>query len=85
MMKGRIERKHNGPPHLVPSSREALAILNDLYPLTGPKGYVFPSRKAGIPISDGTINAVSRTLGYSGQEMSGHGFRATARMLIPSI
>jgi len=82
MMKGCLERKQNGPPHLVPLPREAVAILKDLYPLTGPKGFVFPSRKAGVPISDGTINAALRTLGYSGQEMTGHGFQATARTLI---
>jgi integrase len=82
MMKGKLERKRSGPPHLVPLPRQALSILRDLYILTGPTGFVFPSRKAGVPISDGTINAALRTLGYSGQEMTGHGFRATARTLI---
>jgi integrase len=76
MMKGKLERKRSGPPHLVPLSRQAVSILRDLYILTGPTSYVFPSRKAGVPISDGTINAALRTLGYSGQEMTGHGFRA---------
>jgi integrase len=81
MMKGKLERKRNAPPHLVPLSRQAVSILKQLYFLTGPTGYVFPSRKAGVPISDGTINAALRTLGYSGQEMRGHGFHATARTL----
>ncbi|MFM0079010.1 integrase arm-type DNA-binding domain-containing protein [Paraburkholderia sediminicola] len=82
MMKGKLERKESGPPHLVPLSRQAVAILRELHPLTGSTGYVFPSRKAGLPMSDGTINAALRTLGYSGQEMTGHGFRATGRTLI---
>ncbi|WP_075644100.1 tyrosine-type recombinase/integrase [Caballeronia udeis] len=82
MMKGKLERKRSGPPHLVPLSRQAVSILRELYFLTGPTGYVFPSRKAGVPISDGTINAALRTLGYSEQEMTGHGFRATARTLV---
>ncbi|AXL53633.1 hypothetical protein DSC91_007151 [Paraburkholderia caffeinilytica] len=82
MMKGKLERKRSGPPHLVPLSRQAVEILRELYPLTGPEGYVFPSRKAGLPMSDGTVNAALRTLGYSGQEMTGHGFRATGRTLI---
>lgn len=59
MMKGRLERKQNGPPHLVPLPREAVAILKDLYPLTGPKGFVFSSRKAGVPISDGTCSTLT--------------------------
>lgn len=82
MMKGKLACKSSGPPHLVPLSRQAVAVLRDLYPLTGPEGYVFPSRKAGLPMSDGTINAALRTIGYSGQEMTGHGFRATGRTLI---
>lgn len=82
MMKGKLARKKDGPPHYVPLSRQAVAILRDLYPLTGPVGYVFPSRKAGLPMSDGTINAALRTIGYSGHEMTGHGFRATGRTLI---
>lgn len=82
MMKGKLARKKDGPPHRVPLSRQAVAILRDLYPLTGPEGYVFPSRKAALPMSDGTINAALRTIGYSGHEMTGHGFRATGRTLI---
>jgi integrase len=82
MMKGKLERKRSGPPHLIPLSRQAVSILRDLYILTGPTGYVFPSWKVGVPISDGTINVALRTLEYSGQEMTGHGFRVTARTLI---
>ena len=65
-------------------SCQAVAILRDLYSLTGPESYVFPSRKAGLPMSAGTISAALRTIGYSGHEMTGHGFQATGRAQIRS-
>lgn len=69
--------------HLVPLSRQALAILNDLQILTGPTGYVFPSiRTKTRPMSDNTINAGLRRLGYSTDEMTAHGFRAMASTLL---
>lgn len=69
--------------HLVPLSRQALAILNDLQILTGPTGYVFPSIRAKTrPMSDNTINAGLRRLGYSTDEMTAHGFRAMASTLL---
>ncbi|MGH8289718.1 MAG: tyrosine-type recombinase/integrase [Steroidobacteraceae bacterium] len=66
-------------PHLVPLSRQALDILRGLQPITGHGRYLFPSlRSATRPISDNTINAALRRLGYSGEEMTGHGFRSMA-------
>jgi integrase len=65
--------------HVVPLSRQAIAILKDVQPLTGPSGYVFPSvctRRR--PMSDNTINAGLRRLGYATDEMTAHGFRAMA-------
>ena len=51
--------------YLVRLSRQALAILNDVHTLTGPTGYVFPSiRTKSRPMSDNTINAGLRRLGY---------------------
>jgi integrase len=82
MMKGSLARKKYGPPHDVPLPRQAVEILRELYPVTGPDGYVFASRRNSRPMSENTINAALRTLGYSGAEMTGHGFRATARTLI---
>jgi integrase len=72
-------------PHIVPLSKQALAILAELQPLTGPTGtgYLFPSlRSRGRPISENTINAALRRLGYSKEEMTGHGFRGMASTLL---
>ena len=69
--------------HIVPLSRQALAILNDLHPFTGDGVYVFPGLRPGRPISDGTINKALRTMGYDTRtEITGHGFRAMARTVI---
>ena len=69
--------------HHVPLSQQAIAILAELHALTGPKGYVFPSiRSRARPMSDNTINAGLRRLGYTSEEMTGHGFRAMASTLL---
>ena len=69
--------------HVVPLSRQAIAILKDLQALTGPSGYVFPSvRTRRRPMSDNTINAGLRRLGYATDEMTAHGFRAMASTLL---
>jgi len=68
---------------VVPLSRQAVAILKDLYPLTGGGVYVFPGLRPGRPISDGTINKALRTMGYDTRtEITAHGFRAMARTVI---
>ncbi|ABA89064.1 integrase, bacteriophage P4-type [Syntrophotalea carbinolica DSM 2380] len=75
-----------GEAHLVPLSKQAVEILRDLQPLTGDGLYVFPSvRSAGRPMSDNTINAALRRLGYSKDEATGHGFRATARTILDEV
>lgn len=82
-MKRRKHEKLNGQPHRVPLARQAVAILKDLRPLTGHGRFVFPSlHSSGQPMSDGTIRLALRRLGYSGEEMSAHGFRAMARTLM---
>lgn len=66
-------------PHLVPLSRQAVAILKELKPLTGSGRFLFPSvRTRSRPMSENTINAALRRLGYESAEMCGHGFRAMA-------
>jgi integrase len=65
--------------HLVPLSTQAVAVLRDLQPLTGHARYVFPSlRGASRPMSENTVNIALRSLGYDGDTMTGHGFRAMA-------
>ncbi len=66
-------------PHLVPLSRQAVEILTELYPLTGGGKYVFPSiRTPARPMSENTLNAALRRLGYSKDDMVAHGFRTMA-------
>jgi integrase len=70
--------------HLVPLSTQAVAILRDLYELTGSGQYVFPGlRDRKKPMSDAAINAALRRLGYDTRtEITGHGFRAMARTIL---
>jgi integrase len=73
-------------PHIVPLSHQALAILRELRPYTGPDGLVFPGlRSAARPISENTINAALRRLGYTEDEMTGHGFRSMASTLLNEL
>jgi len=70
-------------PHIVPLSRQAFAILRELHPLTGQGKYVFPSEvTAARAISDNTLNASLRRLGYGTNEMTTHGFRSMASTLL---
>lgn len=76
--------------HLVPLPRQAISILQDLFPLTGPKGPIFRSisrrSETARYMSDNTVNAALRALGYDTREqMTGHGFRATARTLVREL
>ncbi|MBO9766536.1 MULTISPECIES: tyrosine-type recombinase/integrase [Xanthomonas] len=73
-------------PHLVPLSRQALAVLAELQPLTGQGRYVFPSaRTAKRPMSDNALNAALRRMGYEVGTVTGHGFRATARTILDEV
>lgn len=75
--------KVNGRPHLVPLVPQAVAILEDLRPLTGHGKFVFPSLLTGERcMSENTIRAALRRMGYTNQQMTPHGFRAMARTLI---
>lgn len=76
------ERMKGRRDHWVPLSTQAVAVLRDLHPLTGPEGYVFPAnRGTGRPMSENTVNAALRSMGYGGR-MVGHGWRAVARTLL---
>ena len=75
-MKARME-------HAVPLSRQTVAILRQAAGLTGDGRYVFPSIRSRFdPMSENTINAALRRLGYTGDEMTAHGFRSTASTLL---
>lgn len=68
--------------HFVPLSMQAVAILRDLSSYIGNVRFVFPSiRSRARPLSENTVNAALRRLGYSKTEMTGHGFRSMASTL----
>ncbi|WP_206241690.1 tyrosine-type recombinase/integrase [Novosphingobium terrae] len=70
-------------PHHVPLSLQSIALLEEAYEMTGPRGFVFPSiRSRKRPMSENTINAALRRLGYTTDEMTAHGFRAMASTLL---
>ena len=65
--------------HIVPLSSQALEVLASLHPLTGHGKHVFPGRRGGLrPMSENTVNAALRYLGFSRDEMTAHGFRGMA-------
>lgn len=73
-------------PHLVPLAPQAVAILRELYPLTGRGRYVFPSaRTPQRPMSNNAVLSALRRMGYATDEMSGHGFRAMARTVLDEV
>lgn len=77
------ERMKLPQKHIVPLSKQVMALLDELKPLTGGGRYVFPSvRTRERPISENTVNAALRKLGYTKDEMTGHGFRSTASTLL---
>ena len=68
--------------HIVPLSMQAIKILEEIQPLTGSGRYMFPSLRAPTPMSENTINGALRRLGYTKEEMTGHGFRSMASTLL---
>jgi integrase len=77
------ERMKMGELHIVPLARQALAILQDLQTITGNGRYLFTSlRTRERSISENTLNAALRRLGYTKDEMTSHGFRAMASTLL---
>jgi integrase len=73
-------------PHLVPLAKQTVAILREVEPLTGRGRYVFPSPRTALrPLSDNAITAALRRIGYTGEQMSWHGFRAMASTLLNEL
>lgn len=70
--------------HLVPLAKQAIDMLKELHPLTGSGEYVFQvGTDPKKPMSDGTINAALKRMGYDTQtQITGHGFRAMARTIL---
>ena len=77
------ERMKMGETHIVPLSRQAVEILRELQPLTGNNRYVFPAiGRQPRALSDNTLGAALRRIGYSSEEMTAHGFRTLASTLL---
>jgi integrase len=77
------ERMKMADAHLVPLSRQAIRILDAQGAFSHGSRWVFRAvRYIDRPMSKNTVNAVLRRLGYSGNELTGHGFRSTARTLL---
>ena len=72
-----------GEIHIVPLAAQAVDMLRAIQPLTGAGRFVFPSlRTVTRPISEGTVNAALRRLGFSKEDMTGHGLRTMASTLL---
>jgi integrase len=82
----RYTTSKTGTAHIVPLASQAVGILRELHPLTSRSEYVFPSaRGASRPMSENAINVALRTMGYDGETMTGHGFRAMARTILDEV
>jgi integrase len=80
---GKMKMKN---PHIVPLSPQAIAILRELHTLTGERRYLFPSvRSTAKPISDNTLNAGLRRMGFGSDEIVSHGWRAVFRTLADEV
>ena len=76
-------KKANLTVHYVPLSKQAIAILKEIHPLTGQRKYVFPSaRGASRHMSENAVRVALRTLGYENGTMTPHGFRGMASSLL---
>lgn len=78
-LRRKLKESASTPPQIVPLCTQAVAILRELQPLTGEGRYLFPGVRDGRrPMSDATINAALRRLGYDKTTMTAHGFRHMA-------
>lgn len=77
------ERMKMGELHIVPLASQAVAILKELREITGLDGYVFPGlTNSNRPMSENALTAGLRRMGYTGEQMTWHGFRTIASTLL---
>jgi integrase len=73
-------------PHIVPLCSQALSLLQQLHPITGHGQFVFPSARGGSrPLSENGVRTALRALGYTNEQQTPHGFRATARTILDEV
>jgi integrase len=78
--KGKMKRRTE---HLVPLARQAVELLREIHPLSGDGRFVFPGhRDRKRPMSENAVLAALRRMGFTKDEVTGHGFRATARTML---
>ena len=83
MKKDKKRKAEKSEDHIVPLSRQSLEILYYIQHYTGDFPYVFPSVKSlKRPMSENTVNVAIRTMGYTKDDMTGHGFRVMAKTLL---
>lgn len=71
--------------HIVPLSRQALEILREIHKLTGSGRFVFPGVSKSKALSNMAVVAGLRRIGITKDEMTAHGWRATARTLLDEV
>lgn len=82
----RFTTSKTGTSHIVPLCSQAIEILQDVLPLSGTSEFVFPGvRSPRRPMSNNTINAALRYMGYDSDTITGHGFRAMARTVLDEV
>ena len=75
-----------GLDHIVPLSKQAVSVLEELHMHTGRGKYVFPSaRGASRPLSENGVRTALRTMGYTNEQITPHGLRAMARTLLDEV
>lgn len=73
-------------PHIVPLSRQAMDVVREVQALTGRGRYVFPGdHDRSVAMSENAVVYALRRMGYNGDEMTGHGFRAMARTALDEV
>ncbi len=76
----RMKKRHL---HIVPLASQAIEVLRELQPLSGDGKYLFPSEVSRVRhMSENTVNTALRRMGYTNQEVTGHGFRSMASTLL---
>lgn len=77
------ERMKMRRPHDVPLSRQALAVLRDIWDVSEHQQLVFPSVRSAVkPLSENAMNSALRRIGYTRDEMCAHGFRSSASTIL---
>ena len=77
------ERTKMRREHDVPLSKQALAVLDSLRPISGDDRLVFPNlHRSNEPLSENTMNKALRSMGYSKDQHTSHGFRASASTIL---